>query len=331
MSRKVSPVLVVPCLFLLFLVPSRVDAQSSFYFWGEEGDYISLGTEHAGSDLEGTITASVGFGHHVSVSYDHNSELGVWWNFDFQHGDRIRLRPGTYRDATRFPFNDPGVHGLDVSGSGRGCNTLFGHFEILAVSFTAAGELASLAAEFEQDCEVGTPGPWLYGWVRYNSNLPPDYNNVAENGGFEDGPIKAWSSGTWTVWDVDSHFGMYSAVTREGGSLQLDFDPVPVEHVERISFWAKQVPEAMIAVDLMYADGTFDQHAIFDMRRVWTPFDVLEHLRPEGELVGLRFWGATSSSDQITTMLDDVYVRTSFLERDGFESGDLSGWDSAVP
>jgi len=41
------------------------------------------------------------------------------------------LVPGTYLNATRYPFQAANVPGLDVSGEGRGSNTLTGQFTIV--------------------------------------------------------------------------------------------------------------------------------------------------------------------------------------------------------
>ncbi|MDA8019440.1 MAG: hypothetical protein MPN21_18515 [Thermoanaerobaculia bacterium] len=313
----------------LLLTVDTAAAQNSFYFWGVENEYISAGTEHAGTDAHGVFegggSAELGS---AEVHFDSTVDA-AWWDFRFQSSDREPLVPGSYLNAVRYPFNEIGQHGLSISGSGRGCNRLFGHFTILRISYQPDGSLQSLAAEFEQDCEEN--GLWLHGWVRFNSNLAPDYDNIVENGGFEEGVItKSWSSDTWTIWDGDSHFGMKSAVTKTGGALTVEIDAVPVEFVQRVSFWLKQVPEVLIAVDLMYDDGTYDQIPVFETYIRWTFYDLVEHVRPKGALVGLRFIGATSSSDQVTTMLDDVYVKTPYVLGDDFESGDLTSWSVTV-
>ena len=48
---------------------------------------------------------------HVSV----DGANGDWWYLDFVPSDGDILAPGTYADATRYPFNGTGP-GLDVYG-----------------------------------------------------------------------------------------------------------------------------------------------------------------------------------------------------------------------
>jgi hypothetical protein len=75
------------------------------------------------------------------------------------------LAPGTYLNATRWPFQEPTVPGLDFSGDGRGCNTLSGQFTISAITFGAGNQLDRLQATFEQHCNG--MGPALRGTIFY--------------------------------------------------------------------------------------------------------------------------------------------------------------------
>lgn len=89
-------------------------------------------------------------------------------------------RSAAYENATRYPFQSPTLPGLDVSGDGRGCNTLTGRFDILEISY-ASGQISSFAADFEQHCEGGTPA--LFGSVRYNASVGfPASARVKANG-----------------------------------------------------------------------------------------------------------------------------------------------------
>ena len=66
--------------------------------------------------------------------------------------------------AERFPFEANGRPGLDVSGDGRGCNTLTGRFRITEATI---GPTVSFTAAFEQHCEGGTAA--LRGCVHYQA------------------------------------------------------------------------------------------------------------------------------------------------------------------
>ena len=75
------------------------------------------------------------------------------------------LAPGRYTGAQRAAFRAPGAPGLEVTGSGRGCNTLTGEFTISSISFSASGDLEHFAASFVQHCEGGTAA--LRGTLEY--------------------------------------------------------------------------------------------------------------------------------------------------------------------
>lgn len=65
------------------------------------------------------------------------------------------LAVGAYENATRYPFQDPDVPGLDFSGDGRGCNQLTGRFTVLEADFTPDHYVERFHATFEQHCEGG--------------------------------------------------------------------------------------------------------------------------------------------------------------------------------
>ena len=83
---------------------------------------------------------------------------GLNWEADFTTGTSDSLQPGPYTGATRAGFG--GGPGLDISGNGRGCNTLTGQFTVLEIDASpgdpASGDngpiLHSFTATFEQDC-----------------------------------------------------------------------------------------------------------------------------------------------------------------------------------
>ena len=90
---------------------------------------------------------------------------------NFAAPDEADLTAGTYADATRWPFQAAGVPGLSVSGEGRGCNQLVGHFDVRDVVYGADGSVEQFAADFEQHCE-GADRPALTGQIRFNSDVP---------------------------------------------------------------------------------------------------------------------------------------------------------------
>ena len=72
----------------------------------------------------------------------------------------IPIRQGTYVDAERADFANPGHPGLDVAFQNRGSNQLTGSFTISDVRFRrdafGALELTNFAAQFEQHSEGAT-------------------------------------------------------------------------------------------------------------------------------------------------------------------------------
>jgi hypothetical protein len=64
------------------------------------------------------------------------------------------LREQVYRMAERAPFASPGHPGIDIGGSGRGCNTISGEFEIVRLLW-AGNQLRELTIVFNQHCERG--------------------------------------------------------------------------------------------------------------------------------------------------------------------------------
>jgi hypothetical protein len=72
--------------------------------------------------------------------------------------------------AQRAPFREAGRPGIDISGDGRGCNTIEGLFEVKAFDVAADGTLQRLWIVYEQHCEGGESA--LFGEVRIGVAVP---------------------------------------------------------------------------------------------------------------------------------------------------------------
>jgi len=83
------------------------------------------------------------------------------WRFQFL-APEAALAPGTY---------DAAGGGLRVSGEGRSCDRITGHFTIQEIALAPDGVVERFAADFEQHCGGGPPA--LSGLVRYHSTLGP--------------------------------------------------------------------------------------------------------------------------------------------------------------
>lgn len=133
-----------------------------FSTYGQAGDFVSPGLNLV-TTQDGTITAA--------RNYDNGVDLTItdadFWSTDFAAPDNANLTKGVYPNAQRYPFQAPGFPGLDVSGAGRGCNTLTGNFSVLQATYDTAGNVKAFAADFEQHCEGSAPA--LFGSVRVNA------------------------------------------------------------------------------------------------------------------------------------------------------------------
>lgn len=151
---------------LLFAGP--VAAETVLHMTSETGDYIGQGNEYTITPDTHTFNANRNYDN--GVSFYLTAAGADFWHVDFAAPDEADLTAGTYADATRWPFQAAGVAGLNVSGQGRGCNQLTGHFEVLEVVYDAAGSVTQFAADFEQHCEGAAPA--LTGQIRFNSDIP---------------------------------------------------------------------------------------------------------------------------------------------------------------
>ncbi|MDQ7804182.1 hypothetical protein Q5425_10590 [Amycolatopsis sp. A133] len=157
--KRAAAVVAVPVLAVLVgAVPAHAQpvATGSLSFSGDQGDYISGGRSYAYSTeaKDGLTVNASADGNHVAVSISgFNSD---WWTLDLAAPSGTRLAAGTYDGATRYPFQGVNAPGLDLSGNGRGCNTLTGTFAVQNVVFGPNGYVQTLDATFEQHCEGGT-------------------------------------------------------------------------------------------------------------------------------------------------------------------------------
>lgn len=143
-----------------------------FYFTGPKGEFISQGQtrlfkrpDYRFTPFNGNQRKTLDF--EVETTSTDFSQF-VRYNVSFDAPSGQELAVGTFDKATRYPFNN-GKAGLNISGDGRGCNTLTGKFVIRQIVFNSANQLQNFEADFEQTCDNG-PGK-LTGTLRYNSTL----------------------------------------------------------------------------------------------------------------------------------------------------------------
>lgn len=153
-----------------------VQGATFIYFDSQPGDWIGGGQKNMYTLANGTISAS-NTSNHVSLYFNGGS---TWWNLDFASPSGTNLGVGVFEGAARYPFQSSTQPGLSVSGSGRGCNTLTGRYEILEYTLKPDGSIKNFAVDFEQHCEGGTPA--LFGVVRYNSETAPNDFDADKDG-----------------------------------------------------------------------------------------------------------------------------------------------------
>src|SRR5687767_11264851 len=131
------------CLALvLLLLAASAEAQTgttALYFDSQPGDYIGQGIQRTWTetDLAFSATAS-GDRSRVTISAN-GPTFSTRWSLDFAAPQGVPLTPGVYEYATRYPFQEPHLNGLTVSGSGRGCNQSVGRFRGLEFVLNASG------------------------------------------------------------------------------------------------------------------------------------------------------------------------------------------------
>lgn len=141
------------------------DPRSSLVLVSHPGDYIGGGMTRTASDLDNLFSTTCSTSQlHVGIDGD------AWWDVHLAAADGGPLTTGTYEGATRWPFQNSAVPGLDVSGDGRGCNMLSGRFVISEIACATDGKLQKLAVDAEQHCE-GAAAP-LFAFLRVNSSVP---------------------------------------------------------------------------------------------------------------------------------------------------------------
>jgi hypothetical protein len=131
------------------------------YFESSSGDYIGQGRTSLYTADNATISATDPSG----VVHLHLDEGQGWWDVYASGPDaQTQLLPGLYDDLQRYPFHNPTEGGLDMSGEGRGCNTLAGAFAVDSIAYDQGG-LQSFSIRFVQRCEAFMPP--LYGAMRW--------------------------------------------------------------------------------------------------------------------------------------------------------------------
>ena len=165
------------------LVRSEQDAQTYLSIASDSGHYVAQGLSWYHSIDNSAFTVSRNSYNGVTTSIRGDDS----WTTQLAGPDRAALAAGAYADAQRYPFQGAGRPGLDYYGAGRGCNTVTGRFDVLAITYRADGSVERAAVNFEHHCEGTLPA--ARGKLRIN--FPPDNGTRADAG-----PDRAVDEGT---------------------------------------------------------------------------------------------------------------------------------------
>ncbi|WP_159079117.1 hypothetical protein [Plantactinospora sp. BC1] len=164
---------------------------TSYSFTSEAGDYIGGGQtrDYQAPSADIRLSGTAGY---VTMRVDAGSE---WWTIELAAPNGDVLRPGRYLDAERAAFRTGRSPGLDVSGTGRGCNRVYGSFWIDQIGTAADGTVTLLDARFTQHCESET-APRLQGTVKFAA-YPLSYRFASDAGDYIGGGVtKSYTNAT---------------------------------------------------------------------------------------------------------------------------------------
>jgi hypothetical protein len=145
----------------LVLVPSLAAAASVLVLNSGPGDYVGGGARKVLTPADGVFSASENYDNGVSVHF--NGGAFESWDLDFSAPSNALLTATAYEGAQRFGFQSPTKPGMSITGEGNACNTDSGRFVVREVTYGAASDVTSFAADFEQHCEDGASV--LYGTI----------------------------------------------------------------------------------------------------------------------------------------------------------------------
>lgn len=148
-------------LLLTLCFSFGVNANSFISLESDQGDFIGSGqTQTLTGDFFISIDESRVFINHESG-----------FNFSFDAPDDRTLEIGTYLSAERSPFRGSLNPGIEVTSSGRGCNTIDGEFYIYEIENIENAPV--IALDFIQFCDSNSER--LKGSIRLNTDVLDPY------------------------------------------------------------------------------------------------------------------------------------------------------------
>jgi hypothetical protein len=147
-------------------------AAGSLTMTSDVGDYVGQGQSYSFATPSDQLRAEVTGANDSTVQiFEISPDFSHSWRLVFSAPDGQQLMAGSYPGAVRDVSRGPGQPGLDISGDGRGCNTLTGSFTVVNATYGPYGYVESFDATFEQHCEGNIPA--LRGEIRISNTMPP--------------------------------------------------------------------------------------------------------------------------------------------------------------
>jgi hypothetical protein len=207
------------------LAGTGIAGHTSWRMNSDPGDWIGDGHSWSYSPANSFFTAE-GNETHVRLTTRGDTD----WSADFSADAGQALLPGsTFKAARDFPFNGS-APGMDVSGDGRGCNSIDGTFTVQQAEYADNGDVKAFAATFEQHCEGDAPA--LFGSIAWKAPSSPatvPYGNttspVAQLQALPStqSAVLSWSNPTEVYWDhtiVRRARGTHAPSTVRDGTLE---------------------------------------------------------------------------------------------------------------
>jgi hypothetical protein len=137
------------------------------------GNYLYM--ENPASDTSPLVSATFTPANATFTLSNSGAHLGLtavngntYWSLDFQGMQGLtQLAVGYYAGLQRYPFHNPVLGGLSISGNGGGCNTLTGWFAVDKVIYNGTA-LSAVDLRFEQFCDGSTVS--LRGQLHWTAN-----------------------------------------------------------------------------------------------------------------------------------------------------------------
>ncbi|MDZ8096654.1 MAG: DUF4347 domain-containing protein [Nostoc sp. DedQUE05] len=178
---------------------STVAATTALILDSDRGNYIGQSDYYSYTSLTGNFGASRAYPTNTSsnnairITYSEPGSGGKWWDLSFAAPFNAPLTTGTtYTGAARFPFQATNQPGLDVSGDGRGYNSLTGEFTINQIIYGVDSQIVSFDATFRENGDGDPINESYRGRIQYNATtgnrLPGVLTNDTDS---EKTPLKA--------------------------------------------------------------------------------------------------------------------------------------------